>query len=308
MPRKHSKDTMRIHINPNEPMDLTTGNAALSVVSAVAATRSGTEAAKTKSSFRAFTPTALLAAAIPPVASHRGRWAMKPAQIFYLLILATAAQAQQSPFGNREVIIMRRTEIGDSAEPLELKIIEPSHFWIYVKWPEKLSEKKRIVNGREADAAASAGVTFKMIQPEYIEPQFSRDKVTLEKGRKIYFEGLEALLGRNATFRVTVTSLPFSGPGQQMCVFSFGQKSEDTLQYKMVRAGYAVVRGSDPTPISETLTGGGRSFDITVYPKPDAPSKVTEFSQSFLNRLLAAQEEARREKLGVWSKTKEAQR
>jgi len=54
-------------------MDLTTGNAALSVVSAVAATRSGTEAAKTKSSLSAFTPSGLMAAAIPPVASHRGR-------------------------------------------------------------------------------------------------------------------------------------------------------------------------------------------------------------------------------------------
>jgi len=48
-------------------MDLTTGNAALSVVSPVAATHSGTEAAKTKSSLSAFTPAA------PPVASHRGR-------------------------------------------------------------------------------------------------------------------------------------------------------------------------------------------------------------------------------------------
>ena len=54
-------------------MDLTTGNAALSVASAVTATRSGTEAAKTKSSLSAFTPTALMAVAIPPVASHRGR-------------------------------------------------------------------------------------------------------------------------------------------------------------------------------------------------------------------------------------------
>lgn len=55
-------------------MDLTTGNAALSVVSTVAVTRSGTEAAKTKSSLSAFTPAALMAAAVPPVASHRGRW------------------------------------------------------------------------------------------------------------------------------------------------------------------------------------------------------------------------------------------
>jgi hypothetical protein len=54
-------------------MDLTTGNAALSVGSTVAATRSGTEAAKTKSSLSAFTPAALMATAIPPVASHRGR-------------------------------------------------------------------------------------------------------------------------------------------------------------------------------------------------------------------------------------------
>jgi len=57
----------------NEPMDLTTGNAALSVVSTVAAIRSGTEAAKTKSSLCAFTSAALMAASIPPVASHRGR-------------------------------------------------------------------------------------------------------------------------------------------------------------------------------------------------------------------------------------------
>ena len=57
----------------NGPMDLTTGNAALSVVSTVAATRSGTEAAKTKSSLCAFTPADLMAAAVPPVASHRGR-------------------------------------------------------------------------------------------------------------------------------------------------------------------------------------------------------------------------------------------
>ena len=60
-------------MNPNGPMDLTTGNAALSVVSTVAATRSGTEAAKTKSSLSAFTRTALMEAAVPPVASHRGR-------------------------------------------------------------------------------------------------------------------------------------------------------------------------------------------------------------------------------------------
>jgi len=59
--------------NPNEPMDLTTGNAALSVVSAVAVTPSGTEAAKTKSSLSAFTPADSMAASIPPVASHRGR-------------------------------------------------------------------------------------------------------------------------------------------------------------------------------------------------------------------------------------------
>lgn len=55
-------------------MDLTTGNAALSVVSTVAATRSGTEAAKTKSSLSAFTIAALMVTAVPPVASHRGRW------------------------------------------------------------------------------------------------------------------------------------------------------------------------------------------------------------------------------------------
>ncbi len=54
-------------------MDLTPGNAALLMVSTDAATRSGTEAAKTKSSLSAFTPTALMAAAAPPVASHRGR-------------------------------------------------------------------------------------------------------------------------------------------------------------------------------------------------------------------------------------------
>jgi hypothetical protein len=54
-------------------MDLTTGNAVLSGWSTDAATRSGTEAAKTKSSLSAFTPAALMAAAIPPVASHRGR-------------------------------------------------------------------------------------------------------------------------------------------------------------------------------------------------------------------------------------------
>jgi hypothetical protein len=54
-------------------MDLTTGNAALSVVSADSATRSGTEAAKTKSSLSAFTSAALMAAAVPPLASHRGR-------------------------------------------------------------------------------------------------------------------------------------------------------------------------------------------------------------------------------------------
>jgi hypothetical protein len=54
-------------------MDLTTGNAALSVASTVAAIRSGTEAAKTKSSLCAFTATGLMAAATPPVASHRGR-------------------------------------------------------------------------------------------------------------------------------------------------------------------------------------------------------------------------------------------
>lgn len=54
-------------------MDLTTGNAALSVVSAVAVTRSGTEAAKTKSSLSAFTFAGSMAASVPPVASHRGR-------------------------------------------------------------------------------------------------------------------------------------------------------------------------------------------------------------------------------------------
>jgi len=54
-------------------MDLTTVNAALLVVSTVATTRSGTEAAKTKSSLSAFTPAPLMAASIPPVASHRGR-------------------------------------------------------------------------------------------------------------------------------------------------------------------------------------------------------------------------------------------
>ena len=57
----------------NGPMDLTTGNAVLLVASTAAATRSGTEAAKTKSSLSAFTPTESMAAAIPPVASHRGR-------------------------------------------------------------------------------------------------------------------------------------------------------------------------------------------------------------------------------------------
>ena len=62
-----------IKINSNEPIDLTTGNAALSVVSAGAAIRSGTEAAKTKSSHSAFTSAALMAASVPPVASHRGR-------------------------------------------------------------------------------------------------------------------------------------------------------------------------------------------------------------------------------------------
>jgi len=71
----------------NGPMDLTTGNAALLMVSTVAATRLGTEAAKTKSSHSAFTPAALLATSVPPVASHRGRWATKilPLGISWLL-------------------------------------------------------------------------------------------------------------------------------------------------------------------------------------------------------------------------------
>jgi hypothetical protein len=43
------------------------------VASPAAATRSGTEAAKTKSSLSAFTTAAFMAAAVPPVASHRGR-------------------------------------------------------------------------------------------------------------------------------------------------------------------------------------------------------------------------------------------
>ena len=60
-------------INPNRSVDLTMGNAALSMGRAVAATRSGTEAAKTNSSLSAFTPAGLMAATIPPVASHRGR-------------------------------------------------------------------------------------------------------------------------------------------------------------------------------------------------------------------------------------------
>ncbi len=54
-------------------MDLTPGNAALSVVSTDAANRSGTGAAKTKSSLSAFTPAAFMVTAVPPVASHRGR-------------------------------------------------------------------------------------------------------------------------------------------------------------------------------------------------------------------------------------------
>jgi len=54
-------------------MDLTTGNAAHLVASAIATIRSGTEAAKTKSSLSAFTSAGLMAAAVPPVASHWGR-------------------------------------------------------------------------------------------------------------------------------------------------------------------------------------------------------------------------------------------
>jgi hypothetical protein len=54
-------------------MDLTTGIAALSVVRIVAAIRSGTEAAKMKSSPCAFTLAGLMAASVPSVASHRGR-------------------------------------------------------------------------------------------------------------------------------------------------------------------------------------------------------------------------------------------
>ncbi len=58
-------------------MDLTTGNAALSMVSTAAATRSGTEAAKPKSSLSAFTPAAVKTTSVPPVASHRGRSRIK---------------------------------------------------------------------------------------------------------------------------------------------------------------------------------------------------------------------------------------
>jgi hypothetical protein len=54
-------------------MDLTTGNVALSMVSAAATTHSGTEAAKTKSSLSAFIPAGSMAISVPPVASHRGR-------------------------------------------------------------------------------------------------------------------------------------------------------------------------------------------------------------------------------------------
>jgi endonuclease YncB( thermonuclease family) len=82
--------------------------------------------------------------------------------------------------------------------------------------------------------------------------------------------------------------------------FSFGPKVEDTLQFQMVRSGCAVVRGSDPTPLVETVTGGGRSFDITISPMLDPPSTVEAFGKPFLDRLLAAQEEARRKQLGVW--------
>ena len=68
-------------------MDLTTGNAALSVAIPVDATRSGTEAAKTKSSLSALTSAAFMATSIPPVASHRGRWAMKYSPAIFLALL-----------------------------------------------------------------------------------------------------------------------------------------------------------------------------------------------------------------------------
>jgi hypothetical protein len=209
---------------------------------------------------------------------------MRLIRILYLLTCIMVAQAQQT--SSDKFFPVLQTKVGDSIKPLELWRIEPSHFWIEVKFPENLPENELLVNGKSSRSPVNATLGFLMIQPEYIEPMYSEDNATLARFRGIYSKGLEEFLGKKRTFQITVTS-QYPGLGQRACVFSFGEQPQQTLQYQMIRSGYAVIKGSDPTPISATVMGGGKSFALTIHPKPGPPSEVKVFGKAFLDLLLA---------------------
>lgn len=215
---------------------------------------------------------------------------MRTAVSLLSLLLLTTACAQPNPTG--KFVPFPPTRTGDTAEPLVLKSIESSHFWISVDWPGGLPANTRLVNGKAPVPGAVEAVRHKMIQPEYIAPHYSPDPAILRQFRDIYLQGLEKFFGNQRTFRLTATSSPYAGPGQERGIFSFGLKPKDTLQYKMVRAGHATVE--DPPPAVDD----GHSERLALYPRPEPP-----YGKQFREFLLSAQEKARREHLGIWSNT-----
>lgn len=155
---------------------------------------------------------------------------MKILILLCALAVVPTAHAQPRPNPAFEFIPMRRTQIGDTAEPLALREIEPSYFWIYVKWPEKA--KRKIFNGKDADATKGIEMESKMIQPEYIEPLYSANEPNRLRNKAIYLKGLQDLLAGDKTFRITVTSLPYSLPGQQRCVSPSAPRSKTPCNFR----------------------------------------------------------------------------
>ena len=196
---------------------------------------------------------------------------MKRSIVILLSVLSMSALAQEKAEFTVLPRLVARQEIG----PLILDSIEPGHQWINVKWPKDYPAHGRRIDGKMPDERLS--LSFLSIQLAYISPAYSRDPRQQELFNRIYVEGVQTLLASNRHFWFEVTDTSYSGIGQVGGVFLLDYWGGVSLQFEMVRCGYAVVDDSDGWPM------------------------VEKYRSDFRDLLLRTEGMARAWKLGLWS-------
>ncbi len=173
--------------------------------------------------------------------------------------------------------VLPRLETRQEIGPLTLDGIDSKSQLVKVKWPKDYPAHGRRIDGKMPDERLSLSSLNVLLS--YISPGYSRDPSEREEFRRIYIDGVQTLLANNRSFWLEVTEPNIAAPTFIVGgVFQLDYWGGVTLQYEMVRCGYAVVNDSNGWPM------------------------VEKYRFDFRDQLLRAEGMARAWKLGVWSK------